>query len=1602
LPNPGKDPGETTIQTQKAIDTIKKIKRYRPGPKVIIDLCCGNCSVAQYYLEHDPQALIIAIDKYLTKEEALYFIPRHMHHRIRFIQDDIRNYTAEKLKGLTKLWGLEEKHLYHIHWSPDCSTYSMASELKTENRYRNRDGSVNEKANEHKQAKALKHDNIFRNTLEQLKMLQKTVKDILITVENPVGHLAKLMQQTLEDKNWQLLETDYCIVADKRIDTDMWTKKPTNILCCSIPSNYKLPKCETNCRYRFPEGSGLEHLHRQVICLTNDTHPEQTKQEGQMRHMIPRGLFKKLKEAHEDHLTKELHNKISKSALKISTCIECDSSYSIHEITSLSKEKKIQNNRSRKHKKHTMSEANATEQTGEIEKNEHTTTVKDTRAARQQNKDRREKRRKHSEKQWKAIHAKYGHASLDRIDKRTEKIKFSCPVCDAAKACRKAHKGKLPRATYAMQRVHTDVQGPFRVADLDGNKYQSVFVDCFTRRKWIYLMKDRAEYGKVFLQFLAEVGVPPEKCRSDFGGEYLGQKVNQFLQICLERGIQPEKSIPRSPQQNAVAERSNRTLLTMTRALLLNANLEKKYWGYAMKHAAYLDTRLKSRDTNKTPYEAWHGEKHDDTDLITFGAKLTFRHHDEDKEIDPKLDMPGHEGIFLGYCPETDGMYVQDLTRETKPVRITRDIIKQSIDERHITTHNSTLMSEDDWQLTEKETENANTDHSEPLINTDTQETPIHKLKYWKAYQTFAQEYRTSHKNETTPEKMENKIKQLWKAKEIATMEGERQARQIEQQYREAVKTQKANNTDTPSQSGKRKTGNPTHTQRTVIPMGEKQNIEDTPCEKCKQKTCTAKNDMLICDGCDRGYHQKCYKIAKMPLADDQWYCYECLRIGMQISKLRNNGEWETGVLTHKYSEEKGVDIEYMNGSREQTNLYHERWRPDVHEDPLYHITQLGIMPPHKAKNTNGTTRPLPARDDDMIEDLYAHLDEEEVMQMINHLEQHECPKTYGDIQRKCTKDMKKKWENSMEKEWKGIVSKKAVKLVPIHEMPKGAHVVPSKWVYRIKACGTLKSRLCVLGNKLPRELTHAETTARKIAMGELRPLSEENQHTTTETHTHNEEVNVSSPTPRMSTVRTMLDISAKEDMDISLVDVEQAFMWAPCRRNVYINLPPGLNESKTHKALIMLNLYGTVEAPRLWHDMLHGWLTSKGYKQNTHDPCLYTDWSTSKPTHVLVWVDDVLVTGTQHAREKFKSELRKDFTISDLGTMGKTDTGKTKMTRYLGLNIEKHTWGYKITQDELINNLLQKCKTHFPNLKNCDVPITAQKQVVENQTEEQQKEWQKKPYRNYLGAIGYIMLASRPDLAYAYHALSKFNHNYGEQQWKTLENLLGYIQKTKNSLSMHISKSGGSRIMGYTDSDWNGDHKQHSTTGWIIFKGKNPISWCSKSQKCTARSTAEAEYIGISSCTQEAVYLQMLMKSIKQEDGSAEIIVDEPNMSEADKEKPIYETMANAATIWSDSQSAICNSKDPWISNKLRHIKTAYHFFKQFVEEKIVKIAYCPGKTNHADIFTKGYGDSKTGVTQVEPTFHHHARTVLGMPIVYAKYNNSGGTAERKKNNEN
>ena len=82
---------------------------------------------------------------------------------------------------------------------------------------------------------------------------------------------------------------------------------------------------------------------------------------------------------------------------------------------------------------------------------------------------------------------------------------------------------------------------------------------------------------------------------------------------------------------------------------------------------------------------------------------------------------------------------------------------------------------------------------------------------------------------------------------------------------------------------------------------------------------------------------------------------------------------------------------------------------------------------------------------------------------------------------------------------------------------------------------------------------------------------------------------------------------------------------------------------------------------------------------------------------------------------------------------------------------------------------------------------------------------------------------------------------------------------------------------------------------------------------------------------------------------------------------------------IWSDSLNAVQNSRKEWVSDKLRHIKTAYHFFKQYVTSRDIDLQHISGLSNCSDIFTKGYGEGAAGsLNQMAEAFHEHALCCL------------------------
>jgi len=172
-----------------------------------------------------------------------------------------------------------------------------------------------------------------------------------------------------------------------------------------------------------------------------------------------------------------------------------------------------------------------------------------------------------------------------------------------------------------------------------------------------------------------------------------------------------------------------------------------------------------------TPYEMWHGKPHDDAGMITFGARLMFRHRDQDRSIDPKMDMPGREGTFLGYDRITGGSFVQDLS--SRRVHVTKDIEKQSIDETHVIVMEPNTLTQEQWALLQSEvdgptdTDTHMTDAHEPLINTETIKVPTDRLKYWKCKQTYARDRRQQLllTRQWTPAQIEEMISMEWTIK---------------------------------------------------------------------------------------------------------------------------------------------------------------------------------------------------------------------------------------------------------------------------------------------------------------------------------------------------------------------------------------------------------------------------------------------------------------------------------------------------------------------------------------------------------------------------------------------------------------------------------------------------------------------------------------------------------------------------------------------------------------------------------------------------------------------------------------------------------------------
>ena len=149
-------------------------------------------------------------------------------------------------------------------------------------------------------------------------------------------------------------------------------------------------------------------------------------------------------------------------------------------------------------------------------------------------------------------------------------------------------------------------------------------------------------------------------------------------------------------------------------------------------------------------------------------------------------------------------------------------------------------------------------------------------------------------------------------------------------------------------------------------------------------------------------------------------------------------------------------------------------------------------------------------------------------------------------------------------------------------------------------------------------------------------------------------------------------------------------------------------------------------------------------------------------------------------------------------------------------------------------------------------------------------------PFREAVGNLLYLSSRTRPDIAYSVNINSRHMETPTTEDVCSVKRIMKYLVGTTNCGVEYQRTIDGETIEAYCDADYAGDvQTRRSTTGYIIFYGGGPISWCSRRQPIVALSSTEAEYIAAADCCKEVLFLKSLIEELTNKTIKANLNID-------------------------------------------------------------------------------------------------------------------------------
>ncbi|GJR07679.1 retrovirus-related pol polyprotein from transposon TNT 1-94 [Tanacetum coccineum] len=333
-------------------------------------------------------------------------------------------------------------------------------------------------------------------------------------------------------------------------------------------------------------------------------------------------------------------------------------------------------------------------------------------------------------------------------------------------------------------------------------------------------------------------------------------------------------------------------------------------------------------------------------------------------------------------------------------------------------------------------------------------------------------------------------------------------------------------------------------------------------------------------------------------------------------------------------------------------------------------------------------------------------------------------------------------------------------------------------------------------------------------------------------------------PVARIEAIRIFIANAATKNMIIYQMDVKTAFLNGDLQEEVFVSQPEGFEdqENPTHVYRLKKALYGLKQAPRAWYDTLSKFLLANNFFKGAVDPTLFTRKSGKHILLVQIYVDDIIFASTDHnACNKFSNEMSSKFQMSMMG----------QMSFFLGLQVSQSPGGIFINQAKYALETLKKYGMDLSDP--VDTPMVDRLKLDEDlmgipvdQTR----------FRGMVGSLMYLT-ASRPDLVFAVCMCARYQAKPTKKHFEAIKRVFRYLKGTIN-MGLWYPKDNAMSLTAYADADHAGcQDSRRSTSGSAQFLGDRLVSWSSKKQRSTAISTTEAEYIAMSGCCAQILWMR-------------------------------------------------------------------------------------------------------------------------------------------------